>query len=52
MSVELLEICCDSCPYYPTCEEINDFHRDIGLLADECGDETWSSPDLAGALPG
>lgn len=22
-------ICCDTCPYYPTCEEIEDFERDV-----------------------
>ena len=29
------EICCDSCPYSPTCEEENDFLRDIGLADDD-----------------
>jgi hypothetical protein len=34
----LREICCDTCPYTPTCEEQNDFLRDI-LLADDDPDE-------------
>ena len=25
------EICCDSCPFDPTCEEENDFLASIGL---------------------
>lgn len=25
-------ICCDTCPYSPTCEEDDDFLRQIGLL--------------------
>ena len=33
-------ICCDTCPYSPTCEEEDDFLRSIGLLdEDEWGDE-------------
>ena len=35
--MRLREICCDSCPLYPTCEEENEFLRDIGQ-ADEWGD--------------
>jgi len=35
--VRLREICCDCCPYTPTCEEENEFLRDIGL-ADEWGE--------------
>jgi hypothetical protein len=31
-------ICCDTCPYSPTCEEENDFLASIGL-ADEWGEE-------------
>ncbi len=32
-------ICCDTCPYSPTCEEEDEFLRDIGLDPDEpeCG---------------
>jgi hypothetical protein len=31
-------ICCDTCPYYPTCEEIEDFERDVlGLQEEEWG---------------
>ena len=37
--MRLREICCDSCPYSPTCEEYNDFLRDIGLVGNEDGDE-------------
>jgi hypothetical protein len=37
--VRLREICCDSCPLSPTCEEENDFLRDIGLADDEWGEE-------------
>lgn len=36
--MELREICCDSCPFTPTCEEENEFLRDIGL-ADQWGEE-------------
>ena len=25
MSIQLPEICCDTCPYSPTCEEERDF---------------------------
>ncbi len=28
-------ICCDSCPYSPTCEEEEDFLRDIFGLDDD-----------------
>ena len=28
-------ICCDTCPYEPTCEEINDFERDVLHLDDD-----------------
>jgi hypothetical protein len=35
--VRLREVCCDCCPYSPTCEEYNDWLRDIGL-ADERGE--------------
>jgi len=38
-TVELKTICCDSCPYNPTCEEENDFLRDIGLADDDWGEE-------------
>jgi hypothetical protein len=27
-------ICCDTCPYYPTCEEIEDFERYVLGLDD------------------
>jgi hypothetical protein len=30
-----LEICCDTCPYAPTCEEISDFERDVLGLTDD-----------------
>lgn len=33
------EICCDTCPYTPTCEEIQDFERDVLHLGDEWGEE-------------
>lgn len=29
-------ICCDTCPYFPTCEELDDFKRDV-LGIDEFG---------------
>ncbi len=32
------EICCDTCPMSPTCEEYNDFLADIGL-APQWGEE-------------
>ena len=38
MSIELREICCDTCPLNPTCEEENQFLQDIGL-ADPWGEE-------------
>jgi hypothetical protein len=28
-------ICCDTCPYYPACEEIDDFKRDVLLMSEE-----------------
>jgi len=34
-------ICCDTCPYNPTCEEEDDFLRQIGLLDDEWGDDGY-----------
>ena len=37
--MRLREICCDSCPLSPTCEEENDFLRDIGLADDDQGGE-------------
>jgi hypothetical protein len=27
--------CCDTCPFYPTCEEIEDFERDVLHLDDD-----------------
>ena len=30
-----MEICCDTCPLAPTCEEISDFERDVLGLDDE-----------------
>lgn len=35
----MAEICCDTCPYAPTCEEINDFERDVLRLGEEWGQE-------------
>jgi hypothetical protein len=35
-------MCCDTCPYSPTCEEQEDFLRQIGLLPD---DEEYEPPD-------
>lgn len=29
-------ICCDTCPYLPTCEEVDDFNREV-LGLDEFG---------------
>lgn len=31
-------VCCDTCPFSPTCEEEEDFLRDIGL-AEPWGEE-------------
>jgi len=28
-------ICCDTCPYWPTCEEIEDFERDVLHLTND-----------------
>jgi hypothetical protein len=42
----LRAICCYCCPYTPTCEEENDFLRDIGL-ADERGDDERISAEPA-----
>lgn len=33
------EICCDTCPFEPTCEEIRDFERDVLGLGEEWGQE-------------
>jgi len=30
-----MEICCDTCPFTPTCEEIADFERDVLHLDDD-----------------
>lgn len=42
-------ICCDSCPYWPTCEEVDEFNREV-LGLDELGqkidDEGGPRPDL------
>jgi len=38
--VRLQEICCDCCPLYPTCEEVNEYLLDIGLADDEWGEES------------
>lgn len=32
-------ICCDTCPYYPTCEEVEEFERDVLRMGDEWGEE-------------
>lgn len=32
-------ICCDTCPLAPTCEEVEDFERDILHLHEEWGEE-------------
>lgn len=32
-------ICCDTCPYSPTCEEEDDFLASIGLAREEWGEE-------------
>jgi hypothetical protein len=32
-------ICCDTCPYSPTCEEEDDFLASIGLTDEEWGDD-------------
>lgn len=37
--MRLKAICCDCCPFSPTCEEENEFLRDIGLADDEWGEE-------------
>lgn len=36
------ELCCDTCPLSPTCEEERDFLRDIGL-ADPWGEESHAA---------
>lgn len=36
-------ICCGACPYEPTCEEINDFERDVLRLGDD--DYEWELGD-------
>lgn len=48
--VPLREICCDSCPLAPTCEEENDFMVSIGL-ADPWGEEFEDFDDEAGWWP-
>jgi hypothetical protein len=32
-------VCCDTCPFYPTCEEVRDFERDVLRLHEEWEDE-------------
>lgn len=34
-----MEICCDTCPFTPTCEEIDDFERDVLRLGEEWAEE-------------
>ena len=34
-AMRLREICCDSCPFNPACEEQNEFLRDIGPADNE-----------------
>jgi hypothetical protein len=34
-------ICCDTCPLAPTCEEIEDFERDVLRLHEEWGDDGY-----------
>jgi hypothetical protein len=36
-----MEICCDSCPFDPTCEEENDFLATLG----DPGDFEWGDDD-------
>ena len=31
--------CCDTCPCWPTCEEIEDFERDVLRMGDEWAQE-------------
>ena len=35
-------ICCDSCPYWPTCEEEDDFLRQVFGLDDD--EEVYDAP--------
>jgi hypothetical protein len=42
-------ICCDTCPYSPTCEEERDFLADIGL-APKCGQE-YDDDSMADFIP-
>ena len=36
-------ICCDTCPYNPTCEEVEDFERDVLGLHEDWGQEHGDS---------
>lgn len=42
-------ICCDTCPYWPTCEEIEDFERDVLHLNDDSGDFEWGDDGYSDA---
>lgn len=38
-------ICCDTCPYSPTCEERDEFRREVlGLDEDEIAGEFYDGP--------
>jgi hypothetical protein len=37
-------ICCDTCPYSPTCEEEDDFLTSIGLADQSCCKHCVHSP--------
>lgn len=43
-------ICCDTCPFDPTCEEHNDFLESAGLI-DPWGEEFEEHDDEAGWWP-
>jgi len=39
-------ICCDTCPYWPACEEAEDFECNVLGLHDEWGEEPGSDQPL------
>jgi hypothetical protein len=39
-------ICCDTCPFFPTCEEEDDFLASIGLAAREEWGEEYDDDDF------
>jgi hypothetical protein len=42
-------ICCDTCPFVPTCEEVEDFERDVLHLCED--DDDWFHQSTTACCP-